>query len=105
MRRRRRGKAVHDVPKEFVERVRAGLEVKAESGCWLWKGCATDGYAQMKWKGKAIRVHRWMAALRITVEDGDDVHHLCGVTRCVNPEHLSVAVSNQHPECKDVVPF
>lgn len=59
------------------------------SGCWLWIGCIAGRYAQMSVSGKRIPSHRWSYEyFRGTIPPGYTLDHLCGITFCVNPDHL-----------------
>jgi hypothetical protein len=57
--------------------------------CILWRGAKINEYGYRYFRGKDTRAHR--AAYIETYGDiptGLVIDHLCGVTLCVNPEHL-----------------
>ena len=65
---------------------------------WLWTGSWTrDGYGQFR-AGSArdgtrtmLRAHAVSLHLAgVEVPDGQERRHLCGVKRCVNPDHVKV---------------
>lgn len=62
------------------------------SGCWLCTGASQgDGYAMLNQR-PAHRVAYETFFGKLSA--GDQVHHLCYVRNCINPEHL-VAVSRK----------
>lgn len=71
---------------------RQRYEVDHETGCWVW--CMAfftgprGGYPLM---GRHTRAHKFFFEQYAgkKVPDGMVVHHLCGNTKCVNPEHLT----------------
>ncbi len=48
------------------------------------------GYATAKFKGKSIRLHRYVFELAkgSPIADGMMIDHMCRVKRCINPAHL-----------------
>lgn len=81
--------------------------VKVENGCWLWLGAVNPitGYGQFKYRGKNIRVHRFIAygslGLEIPEYTGDYptsevVMHLCDTTLCINPDHLKIGTQSEN---------
>jgi hypothetical protein len=94
---RRIGTVSRDLPLRDVQRFLAKVEL-APNGCWLWKGQTIEEahgarYAQIRYNGANVVVHR--AAYEIFVGHvlaGYVVDHLCGNTRCVNPDHLEAVV-------------
>jgi len=74
--------------------MRAWLETQHdlnERGCWVWKGSkVAQGYGQIKWHGKMVRVHRlyWLLSGR-TIPAGLEMCHGTGCSKaCYNPDHL-----------------
>lgn len=61
-------------------------------GCWLWKGYVWNGYGRLAEGGKdgpPVSAHRLSYQINVgPIPAGMDIHHLCGVKLCVNPEHL-----------------
>ncbi len=67
-----------------------------DDGCHVWMGARfSTGYGQFKLDGKTQLAHR-VAWLWFTGSVADQVHHLCGVKACVNPEHLEAVNRKQH---------
>lgn len=66
-----------------------------DDGCWLWQGClSTNGYGRV---GKRDYVHRVVAELHHgPCPDGQEVRHLCGQRRCVNPAHLAYGTRSEN---------
>ena len=70
-------------------------EPESENGCWIWAGVLRHGYPSVC--VRTSKGPRQKAAHRIMVEEVHDVDfpldeagHLCGDTRCINPDHLEV---------------
>lgn len=62
-----------------------------DNGCWLWTGHKyPDGYGQIKYQGRAVRVHRLSLLLFKPDEPkiGPLVLHSCDTPLCFNPDHL-----------------
>ena len=64
----------------------------AESGCFVWNGSVdTYGYGHARWGGGRRKAH--VMAIELagkTLGPGMVVRHLCGNSRCCNPEHLTL---------------
>jgi len=61
------------------------------NGCWLWASTlGPNGYPYFSLKSVKTRAHRiaWVHAHPGESIDGLTIDHLCGITSCVNPEHL-----------------
>ena len=58
--------------------------------CWIWQGATVSGpYGQLRRNGKLTMAHRaYYEDAHGPIQDGNEVHHLCGTTLCVNPKHL-----------------
>lgn len=61
--------------------------------CWIWQGAKrTDGYpytGRARTNRLTHRVVAWANNGCVgAIADYPHVHHLCGITTCVNPEHL-----------------
>lgn len=68
---------------------------KAE-GCWLWTGGLRGGYG-------FLVSPREQAAHRLSwiihngpIPVGLQVHHICGIRRCVNPDHLQLVTQREN---------
>lgn len=61
-----------------------------DSPCWIWQGhCDSDGYAEVKFRGRKFRAVRVAyAAFHGGLAGGLDVDHICRVRNCINPTHL-----------------
>jgi hypothetical protein len=62
--------------------------------CWIWLGAKrTDGYpytGRARTNRLTHRVVAWASAGCVgEIVDFPDVHHLCGIPLCVNPQHLA----------------
>jgi len=56
--------------------------------CWLWTGSG-GRYGQMMVDGVQMQVHRWAYEHFVgPIPEGKQIDHMCGVPKCVNPEHL-----------------
>lgn len=69
------------------------------TGCWLWDGhCNTSGYGQFRLGGPKMKLaHRYYWEQRFgSVPEGKELHHLCQIRRCVNPDHLELLSRKQH---------
>lgn len=65
------------------------------TSCWIWRRATNyKGYGQVRRdddRSKQTMAHRlfWQRA-NGPIPEGMEIHHLCRVRACVNPEHLSV---------------
>lgn len=68
------------------------LELKADTGCWLWTGKRDPkGYGMVTIDGKMRLAHRQAYTdMKGTIPDGKLVRHVCGCKSCCNPDHLEV---------------
>jgi hypothetical protein len=74
----------------FWQSVRV-LDIAKPDACWLWMaGRHKRGYGifnGLEWGHKA---HRYsFMELNGPIPEGTELHHLCNVRHCVNPDHLS----------------
>lgn len=71
-----------------LERFEANIEKTAT--CWLWTaGLRGRRYGGFQVDGKGVMVHRWAYEFFVgPIPEDKQIDHICGVTRCVNPEHL-----------------
>lgn len=72
--------------------------VETGDGCWLWQGALDGkGYGQMMWDGKPGRTHRWAYEHFVgPIPEGMTIDHMCGVPRCVRPDHLRAVTLQQN---------
>ncbi len=76
----------------IITAIRERCTIKAD-GCWLWDGLVSkDGYPVFRYGATKRVVH---AVHRLALESkhrqplgSQPAHHICAVTRCVNPDHL-----------------
>lgn len=86
-------------PPELIEGVHYE---KSDLGCWLWiRSCSVPGYGQIGWteggRKRNARAHRVSWEKRFgSIPDDHDLHHKCGVSLCVNPEHLEAIPHVEH---------
>ena len=78
--------------KTILERFQEKYIAVPESGCLLWEGCFTsDGYGQLKVKGKMMKAHRVSWELhKGPIPGGLQVCHKCDTPACVNPDHMFI---------------
>lgn len=72
-----------------------------ENGCWIWqKGRDRIGrYGSSSIGGITTGAHRVAYHIfKAPVITGYDVHHICKVPLCVNPDHLEMLSANEHAE-------
>ncbi len=64
--------------------------------CWLWTGSIdADGYG--RFNGSKPHAHRMAYVLTHgAIPDGMALHHICGVARCVNPDHLEPVTTGEN---------
>lgn len=81
--------AVEDAdPPAVMRAVRERVTVD-EHGCWIWSGRINDGYPTVKIGKRTHQVHRLILEAKHEASLGSQAaHHMCSVSRCVNPEHL-----------------
>lgn len=73
--------------KELLERLLSKIVID-DNQCWIWTGAKSPkGYGNIRVGNKVCRAHRVSYELhKGTITD--QLHHLCEVTSCINPEHL-----------------
>lgn len=94
------------VPAEAWERVfsqaaRFWPKVEKTDDCWLWTAALTPaGYGKFGAGGKygrTLLAHRWAyEQANGPIPSGHQLHHLCDVGRCVNPDHLVAVTPKGH---------
>lgn len=83
---------------ELQEYLKARVVIDPETGCWNWQGAATKaGYGKCR-LGKCIEyTHRAAhSAFRGPIPRGLHIDHLCGNTRCCNPDHLEAVEQREN---------
>jgi hypothetical protein len=69
-----------------------------ETLCWIWiRGLDDDGYGQFGRKGRHLGTHRaaYIAEYGEPPE-GYVVHHMCGQSACLRPDHLEAMPRSEH---------
>lgn len=64
---------------------------KHPNGCWIWAGCTTKGYGQVRARelGGTKLVHRVVYERLVgPIPEGLELDHLCRAPTCCNPAHL-----------------
>lgn len=93
------------------ESIRERILSNSERGgdCIIWKGWfSSSGYGRTQFKGKSICSHRLSYMTKIRSEDipthidGEvaNVMHLCGNSKCVNPDHLELGTVRENASHK-----
>lgn len=74
-----------------------------QGGHWIWQGAKDSaGYARfhmtrVKGQGYAEKAYRWSYAHFVgPIPEGYDVHHVCEIPLCVNPDHLQALSRREH---------
>lgn len=82
----------------LAERLEQRSMPEPNSGCVLWTGAlTTNGYAQMKIRGRAMTAHRVaFVSTRGPIPEGKILDHLCRVRSCINPRHLDVVTQREN---------
>ena len=63
--------------------------IEEHTGCWIWQHQSKGGYPQVRFAGRTLQVHRLSLEAKHGAPLGSQAaHHTCGVSMCVNPEHL-----------------
>lgn len=66
------------------------------NGCWLWTAAIQSGYGKFRALGENS-AHRYAFVTHVgPIPPYHDVHHLCGVRHCVNPQHLEAISRYDH---------
>lgn len=78
--------------------VRFMRHVTVTDSCWLWTGNVTErGYGHFSVAGKARKAHRIAYRLFVgPIPPGKQIHHRCGNTVCVRPDHLEAVSAREH---------
>lgn len=79
------------------ERIIAASKEDPESGCWIWQGSLTRGYAKLS-VGKLTRRGNRVSyeVFKGELKPNSVIHHKCGTKLCVNPAHLQQTTHSQN---------
>lgn len=71
--------------------------VDRRTKCWIPRNKPNKhGYVKVKVNGRTMYAHRLMLAIRLGVLGREEAHHVCGNTRCINPDHLEPRKTGEH---------
>jgi HNH endonuclease len=85
------GLGVRRARRPLEQRLIEKIDVDGAGGCWLWTSALDWGGYPIVWIGDGVsrRAHRVVYELYVEpIPPGLQLDHLCGVRRCVNPDHL-----------------
>lgn len=82
---------------DLLERVQDKI-APSEDGCWLWQAATiSTGYAALRVRGQTRLAHRVVYEETFgEIPEGLQLHHVCEVRSCVNPEHLAAVTPREH---------
>ena len=81
-----------------LERLKKHITVDAE-GCWICDYSPGLSFALIKHNGKRVMATRWIwEEFFEKIPRGMQVHHHCGIRRCVNPNHLYLKANNENEQ-------
>jgi hypothetical protein len=67
------------------------------SGCWIWLGGLSNGYAAAWWEGRSRRAsHLALLSKGIEIPPKLKVCHRCDNTLCINDDHLFVGTDTDN---------
>lgn len=101
------GKPSRYAPGHVPHRAARAFWIEEDRGydtpCWIWQGSKTKaGYGvrsaiDARGKKRPHLVHKlnWEAQ-NGPVPEGEELHHLCEVTSCVNPDHVAPSLVRTH---------
>lgn len=82
---------------EGLRRVLESKVVKNADGCWLWQGYTRGGYGKVNVRRRRMSVHVYVyRVVHGDIPKGDHVHHRCGESTCVNPDHLALSTAREN---------
>lgn len=71
--------------------------VDDETGCFLWAGAQRNGYGSLTFDGRQAYAHRLAYVLYVgEIPEGWEIHHVCEVRSCINPDHLEALSKTEH---------
>ena len=67
------------------------------SGCWLWTGCGSAKYGQIRYEGRTQQAHRvFWEKENGPIPDGLFALHRCDIPMCVNPDHIFLGTQQEN---------
>lgn len=74
------------------------MKVERTATCWLWTASlSTNGYGQFTPYGRTVPAHRFSYETFVgPIPPRLEIDHLCGVRRCVNPDHLEPVTHHEN---------
>lgn len=91
-------KSICDMRMYTKNKERFFRKIKKTKDCWFWKGYINEhGYGLVAW-GKGLKyVHRVSHEIhKGEIPNGLEIDHLCGITHCVNPDHLEAVTHREN---------
>lgn len=86
-------------PHRLVVRFWSRTQKGKPNACWPWIGGITRGYGYFFDYGKMILAHRFAYGLaKGPIPPGKQIHHLCAMKLCMNPDHLTTLSGAGHME-------
>jgi hypothetical protein len=85
---------VPGLPENIAGKISLGEDDwNGRGSCWEWTEALTNGYGVVQHEGRVQRAHRVVfSLLQEPVPDNLEIDHLCRNRRCVNPDHIVVAL-------------
>jgi hypothetical protein len=80
------------------ERIKRGIEIDSNTGCWNWQGDKTsNGYGRVRINGRKILTHVLSYQLKHgPMPEGKELHHRCENRACCNPNHVEPVTRLEH---------
>lgn len=80
------------------------VSIDPVTGCHIWTGSVmpSTGYGQYRTVETNLYAHRMAYELLVgPIPEGLEIHHVCGVRRCVNVQHLVTLTKHEHWRISD----
>jgi hypothetical protein len=74
------------------------VDKTSHAPCWCWRGALTPKGYGLFWmiSGMQYAHHLSYEDMHGPIQDKYDVHHICNLRRCVNPDHMQVTPHDHH---------
>jgi len=93
------GREYQPVESRFFAKIKKTLNHPKHGECWIWIGGLQSNmkYGQFHMHGRVHQAHR-AAYLHFVgpIPKNEHVHHKCGETLCVNPDHLQLSTQREN---------